>query len=278
MKTVKKPGQSGQAFATAVITFFLILALAPIALVLLNSTKNTFQILKNPLAPPAKLSFDNFSHAWISANLGRGFLNSIELTGLTILIVVITSALAGYALAQGRSKMISGIKVYFIMAMTVPMQLFIYPLYYVFSKLNLINNYIAISIVLAAINLPLAVLLMRTYFLSVPKSLEEAARIDGASTLQLLMKIMLPIAMPGMITVAVIVGIYTWNEFLISSTFLQGKTNFTAILSYRTLINTAPDYGMLMAGAVILVAPIIVFFMIFQRRFVEGLTQGSVKG
>ena len=170
------------------------------------------------------------------------------------------------------------VKLYFMLAMTVPMHLFLFPLYYILAKCNLISNFIAISFVLAAVNLPLSVFLMRTFFLNVPSSLEEAARMDGAGTFQVLTKIMVPMVYPGMITVATIVGLYTWNEFLLTSTFMQGEENFTATLSYRALNSTAPDYGQLMAGAVIMILPIIIFFLLVQKYFIEGLTNGAVKG
>lgn len=261
-----------------VLVAFSFTSLAPIALVLLNSTKKSADIVRGPLALPATIRLQNYIGAWNSAKMANGFKNSIILTGLTILIVVFAATLAGYALSGKQTKAVDGIKLYFMIAMTVPIQLFLFPLYAILSRFHLISNYFAIAFVLAAINLPLAVFLMRTYFLNVPKSLEEAARVDGASTAQVLMYLMLPVVSPGMITVAVIVGLYTWNEFLLTSTFMQGHENFTVTLSYRAMNNTSPDYGLLMAGAIIMIVPIIGFFILIQKYFVEGLVSGSVKG
>jgi len=276
MKSKKRKGYS--LFSVTVLALFSFTALAPIALVLLNSTKKSADIVRNPLALPNTIRVANYIDAWNSAKMANGFKNSIILTGLTVVIVVIASTLAGYALSDRQTKTANGIKLYFMIAMTVPIQLFLFPLYSILSQLNLISNYFAIAFVLTAINMPLAVFLMRTYFLNIPKSIEEAGRIDGASTVSMFTRLMLPIVSPGMITVATIVWLYTWNEFLLTSTFMQGQDNFTVTLSYRALNNTSPDYGLLMAGAIIIIVPIIMFFIIIQRYFIEGLVSGSVKG
>jgi raffinose/stachyose/melibiose transport system permease protein len=145
--------------------------------------------------------------------------------------------------------------------------------------LHLLGNLVAVGFVLAAMSMPISVLLMRTFFLRVPAELEEAARIDGANIGQLLRHIMLPVVSPGLITVAVIVGLQSWNEFLITSTFLQGESNFTATLGFLSMNGTYNvDQGLMMAAAVIMIAPVIVFFVMVQRYFIDGLVSGSVKG
>ena len=122
---------------------------------------------------------------------------------------------------------------YFMMAMTVPIQLFLFPLYYAFAKLNLIGNIPATSLILSAMFMPLSVFLMRTFFLNVPKELEDAARIDGANTGQVIWHVMRPVVSPGLITVGILIGLQSWNEYLVSSTFLQGEKNFTATDVYK---------------------------------------------
>ena len=114
--------------------------------------------------------------------------------------------------------------------------------------------------------------------MKVPVELEEAAKIDGANTWQIIRKVMVPIVSPGLITVSVMVGLSSWNEFLLSSTFLQGEKNFTAVLSFLALNGTeASDQGLMMAGASILIVPIVIFFIALQKYFVDGLVGGSVK-
>ena len=134
------------------------------------------------------------------------------------------------------------------------------------------------GVVLAALNMPLAVFLMRSFFLAVPSQLEEAARIDGANTWQVLLYVLFPIVRPGMITVAVIVGLHVWNEFLITRTFL-GTDSFTATLGLYSMNGTfVSAMGVMMAGTMILIAPPLIFFALVQRYFIEGLVSGALKG
>lgn len=127
--------------------------------------------------------------------------------------------------------------------------------------------------------MPLAVFLMRTFFMKVPSELVEAAQMDGASVGQIIRKVMMPIVSPGMITVSILVGLSSWNEFMLSSTFLQGERNFTAVLSFLALKGMeTTDMGLMMAGASILVIPIILIFISLQRYFVDGMVGGAVKG
>ena len=122
-------------------------------------------------------------------------------------------------------------------------------------------------------------MLLRTYFLAVPKELEEAALVDGATPWQVFSKVYLPLVWPGMLTVALIIGMYTWNEFLIATTFLQNQESRTAIVSYFLLSGQyETNWGELMAGAVLVVMPIIILFIFLQKKFIDGITGGSVKG
>ena len=266
-------------FSHAILIIFSITALAPLSLVLINSFKNQTEILRNPLSWPKQLNFSNYIEAWNAAHLSTGFINSFLLTGTTIVIVLISASLAGYVLAGKRIKAEKGVTIYFMVAMTIPIQLFLFPLYFVLAKFNLIGNIFAVSFILAAVNMPLATFLMRTFFMSIPGELEESAKIDGASTFDVLTKIMFPLVRPGLITVSVIVGISVWNEFLITSTFLQGQENFTATLGFLSLNNTYnTNQGLMMAASVLMIAPLIVFFLLVQKYFIDGLVSGSVKG
>ncbi|MGI6069211.1 MAG: carbohydrate ABC transporter permease [Blautia sp.] len=266
-------------FIHIILLLLVFICLFPIALVVINSLKANAEIVRNPLSFPKILQLGNYISAWTTGKFANGFKNSIELTGCTILIILICATLAGYVLSAKRIKGSGGVLMYFMMAMTVPIQLFLFPLYYAYAKMGLIGNIPATSLILAAVSMPLAVFLMRTFFLAVPKELEEAARIDGAGTFQVIWNVMRPVVSPGLITVGVIVGLQAWNEYLISSTFLQGEKNFTATLGFLSMNGSyGSNMGILMASAVILILPIVIFFLIAQKWFVDGMVSGAVKG
>ncbi len=134
------------------------------------------------------------------------------------------------------------------------------------------------SLIYTAIYTPFAIFLLRTYFLALPPELEDAALMDGATSWQVFTRVMLPVVSPGILTVAIIVGLYTWNEFLIATTFLQGRPAQTAIVSFYGLGGQySSDWGEIMAAGVIVVLPVVAFFLLLQRRFIDGMAGGSVK-
>jgi raffinose/stachyose/melibiose transport system permease protein len=262
-----------------ILVLFAATALFPLALVAINSLKKSADVVRDPLALPTSFTFANYRQAWQFGHFATGFLNSVLLTGTTVLVVLVCSSLAGYVLAGKKVRAWPLIMIYFMVAMTVPIQLFLFPLYFLFANLHLLGNVVAVGFILAGINMPLSVLLMRTFFLNVPRELEEAAIVDGASTYRLLRAVMLPIVSPGLITVGVVVGLNAWNEFLITSTFLQGEDHFTATLGFLSMNGTfSTDQGVMMAAAMILIVPILVLFVAVQRYFVDGFVTGAVKG
>ncbi|MBL1421351.1 MAG: carbohydrate ABC transporter permease [Alphaproteobacteria bacterium] len=254
-------------------------ALFPIALMVLNSLKTTPEIASSPLALPLTPHWDNYTHAWQGAKFSKTFINSAVLMSMTIFLVLSTGSLTAYVLARKKIKAWKVITAYLLATTTAPIQLFLFPLYFGFAKLGLINNVFAVSVVYCALFSPFSIMLLRTYFLAVPKELEEAALVDGATPWQVFSKVYLPMVWPGLLTVALIVGLYTWNEFLIATTFLQASESRTAVVSYFLLSGQySTDWGDLMAGAMLVTAPIVILFIFLQRHFIEGMTGGSVKG
>lgn len=271
----KRPHLAGM----VILCLLLVVSLSPILLVLINSLKIHEEILRNPMSLPTVLHFENYAKTWKAAGFSTAFLNSLKVTGTAIVIACFAAACIGYVLAGKKIASWKLMSLYFMLATTIPLQLFMLPLYSTFVKLNLLGNPYAVGVAIAAWNIPLPVFLMRTYYLKVPAELEEAARVDGAGTLQVFTKVMLPIVSPGMITAAIVVGLSAWNEYLLTSTLLQGEENFTATLRYVNLNNAfSVDYSVLMAGAAILVLPMIVLFLLLQKKFIEGMASGAVKG
>ncbi len=265
--------------AYAILALGAVLALFPLALMIISALKTSAEIVANPLALPATPQWQNFVHAWTDAEMGRTLLNSAEVTGLTILLICSTGSMAAYALARNKVRGAVWFSTYFLATTTIPIQLYLFPLYFGFAKLNLIDNVVATAFIYTAIYSPFSIFLLRTYFLAMPKEIEEAAIMDGARPWQVFTKVVLPIVSPGILTVAVIAGLNTWNEFLIATTFLQSRPAQTAVVRFYTLGGQySSDWGEIMAAALIIVAPIVIFFLLMQRRFIDGMASGSVKG
>jgi raffinose/stachyose/melibiose transport system permease protein len=256
-----------------------VIALFPLSMMIISSVKKSTEIVANPLALPSTVQWTNFLRAWTDAQLGRSLLNSAATTGVAVLLICSTCSMAAYALARRTGPALGWMSAYLLGTTTLPIQLYLFPLYFGFAHLGLIDNVFALSIVYTAVFSPFAIFLLRTYFLAIPKELEEAAIIDGASRWQVFSKVLLPIVSPGILTVAIISGLNIWNEFLISSTFLQSHDQQTAVVRFYTLGGQySSDWGEIMAAAIIIVAPAVAFFLLMQRRFIQGMAAGSVKG
>lgn len=270
--------------STIFISYFLlavaaVTALFPLSLMIVSSLKKSTEIVANPLALPSALQWSNFSRAWTDAQLGRSLLNSTETTGLAVILICSTCSMAAYALAHRTGPGLRWISAYLLGTTTLPIQLYLFPLYFGFAHLGLIDNVFALSFVYTAVFSPFAIFLLRTYFLAIPKELEEAAVIDGANRWQVFYYVLLPLVSPGILTVALISGLNVWNEFLISSTFLQSHDQQTAVVRFYTLGGQySSDWGEIMAAAMIIVAPAVGLFLLMQRRFIQGMAAGSVKG
>lgn len=269
----------GHVAGTVFLWVAILLVAFPLTLMAINSLKPHVAILDNPLALPASFDVSNFVTAWTAGNFTTGLVNSLITSGTTVVITLVCAALAAYPLARQKIRFSRLITLYFLAAVTVPIQLFLFPLFFVYAELGLVANPVATAFILAAVNLPISILLLRTYVLNVPRELDDAAFMDGARRWQTFLFVIVPLMRPGLITVAIIVGLNAWNEYLITSTFQQGAGSQTMMLSYLSMNNVIlTDRGILMAGAAIVVVPVVVFFLLMQRLFIEGVTSGAVKG
>ena len=253
-------------------------SLLPIVLAVMNALKTTVEISTNPLAPPRQLHWENFTSAWNNAALGPSLLHTAEVAALTIVMVCATAAPCAYVLARQRGRGFRLLTFYFMASITIPVQLYLYPLYFIFAKLGLVNSIPAVALIYTAMFSPFSIFLLRTYVVSIPYALEEASEVDGATAWQKFYYVVLPMMRPGLLAVAIIVGLNAWNEFVIAVTFLQNDSNVTAIVKFYNLTGQySTDWGEMLAAAVIIVLPVVLAFVLLQRRFIDGMTAGAVK-
>jgi multiple sugar transport system permease protein len=257
--------------------------LMPILWVALNSFKSNVEANQSPPTWfPQEWSLENYSKlADYGSGIGVYFINSLVLSVLVVAGTVVVTVLAGYGFArfQFRGKnLLFGSTLLILM---VPYATIIIPLFIVMSWLHLTNTLIGLALVQIMFHLPFSVFLMRNSFESVPKELEEAARMDGASTLVALRYISLPLVTPGIVTVALFAFIASWNEFLAPLIFLNGDSSYTLPIM---LVNLSRgqygevDYGPLQAGVVITIVPVLLLYLFLQRYYVAGLVNGALRG
>jgi raffinose/stachyose/melibiose transport system permease protein len=252
--------------------------LLPLFALVFNSLKDPSQLGSNPLGPPGDPHFDNFTEAWSSGEFATTLLNSAILAIGTGLGTTIIASLTAYALTRLELPGGRGLLFYVLICTAVPAQLFIVPLFFFWTDLRLTNNLFGLILIYWAIFSPFATLLLRSYLLTLPRDFEEAGRVEGASELQILARIVLPLARPGLLVVAITTALFAWNEFYFAFTFIQDenlKPAVTSFLAFRSEYST--DWGLTSAAGLIMIAPPLLLFLALQRRFIEGLTTGGLK-
>ena len=262
-----------------VLALLALLALGPLVVLAFNSLKTSAEIGRNPLGPPLSPVFENFPDAWSQGDFATTLVNSTILTAGTVIGVCVIAGTSAYAMARLDLPGTDAILLYLFVASAVPFQLFLVPLFFMWSTLQLTNTRLGLIIIYWAIFSPLATLLLRSYLVGLPRDFEDAARIDGANELQVLLRVVLPLSWPGLLTVALVSGLAAWNEFFFAITFIQDnnlKPVTTSFLAFQE--NFVQNWGLTSAAAIYIILPIVVLFLILQRRFISGLTAGGLKG
>ncbi|NRD77174.1 carbohydrate ABC transporter permease [Bacillus sp. BRMEA1] len=280
LKTKKhRPGFS---IVAGIIFLFLLLyfiAIAyPIFWMIMSSFKNTAAIYNDTWGLPKKWLFSNYTTAW-QQGVSSYFVNSLIITIGTCILTVLVSSLCAYGLARFQLKGGKFLLLFVSAGLMFSPQSGLIPLYELIQKLGLLDTYWALIITFTAYRIPLTVLLIRSFFLSIPKELEEAAYLEGATSLSIFTKIFLPMSKPILFTGVILTAYYSWNEFLFSIIFIQKeelKPITSGLLVFKDALNT--NWGVLLAGLVISAVPLIAVFLMMQKYFVRGLAEGSVKG
>jgi raffinose/stachyose/melibiose transport system permease protein len=254
-------------------------ALGPLAVLGFNSLKSSAEIGRNPLGPPHQMLWENYPRAWTVGNFATTTRNSGILVMGTVAGVLVLGGMAAYSMARLKLPGSSILMLYLLVASSLPIQMFLVPLFFLWRNLGLINNLFGLMIIYIALNSPFAIFLLRSYIVQLPTDFEDAARVDGANEWQVFTKVVVPLAWPAFLTVGLVVALAVWNEFLLATVFLTEQHLFTVVTSYFNFSTQfGQDWGLTSAAAMMMIIPILIIFFSLQRRFIEGLTQGGVKG
>jgi raffinose/stachyose/melibiose transport system permease protein len=260
-----------------VLVIFTIIALVPL-LQVLSAAFSTAQFAQPGLRLPNGFHLHNFVEAWTRGHFGQ-FLGSSALVTVTVVVVAgIFSIMAAYAFGTMRFPGSTVLFYLFLLGLTIPEEALVIPLYHGFRDLNLIDTYWALILPQTAQSVAFGTYWMRSYFIGASRSLIEAARIDGASTWGVLWRILVPSGRPAITTMIVITFMWTWNEFLLPLVMVTSKNRQTVPLGLAFFQGQhSSDVSLLAAGAVLVALPVVIIYLIFQRRFIEGMVSGAVK-
>jgi len=263
-------------FYTAV-TLLAVIWFAPIIMLLFTALKTSGDFAINgALAVPQSIEWSNFSEAW-DTGVKNYFLNSLIITVIKVPLGVTIEAMAAFALTHMNFRWAGKVFPFILIGLIVPIQMALVPLTLLMNFLNLIDTRTGLTLLYLGFGVPFGVLVMRGFFRTIPSALIEAAKIDGCSYLRMFFQIALPLALPAVLSLCILDGVATWNEFILAQIFLRSdelRTLPLGLVNFSTQFST--EYTLLAAAVLIALAPLVLVFIFFQRYFVSGMA-GAVK-
>ncbi len=270
---------SYQVAGAAIVVFFL----APFAIMLMSSfrPRSETALPPWPLTGISEFSVDAYRTLdTFGAGIWHHMFNSLIVSVATVVLTVAISLLAGYGFSRYRFPFKNVLFILIIATLMIPFQSILTPLFIILSRLGLNNSLLGLTLVYVTLQLPFSVFMMRNAFDAVPKEIEEAARIDGARDLGLLARVLFPLVLPGVVTVAIFAFLNAWNEFFAALVLLSTNEKFTLpvlMTAVRSSRMGAIDWGAVQAGVVVMVIPCLLVFLLLQRFYMRGLMAGAVK-
>ena len=260
------------------LTLVSLLMLAPLLMTAFTSLKPAEELVSPPWVPPLAPTFEHFVTTWVDANFNTYFMNSVIISTVDALVMIVIASAAAYALTFLKFPGKPLIYALLLAGLMIPPTAIILPLYVTEQRLGLLNTHLGVILADLALAVPIFIFLMSAYFRRIPKELRDAARVDGASEIQVYWRVILPISTPAIITTGLLEFLWSWNDLLLRLLFLTQDNLRTLTVGMLFFQGTQTrDISGLTSAAMIMAIPIIIIFIIFQRHFVQGMTQGAVK-
>jgi N-acetylglucosamine transport system permease protein len=264
----------------AVLITWSLLVIVPLIWVIISSFKTSSEIFASPFALPQSWSFVNYANAWTTAGIGSFFLNSVVVVFGALVVTMLFGSMCAYVLA--RFTFPGSRLIYYLMlaGLTFPIFLAIVPLFFVLRGIGLLNTLPGLILTYAAFAFPFTVFFLYAFFRTLSKSIAEAAAMDGAGEWRTFFQIMLPMARPGLATVAILNFVGLWNQFLLPVALNTNPENYVltqGMASFASQAGYSVDFGALFAAVVITVVPVLIVYLIFQRQLQGSVSQGTNK-
>ncbi|MCL4377000.1 MAG: carbohydrate ABC transporter permease [Actinobacteria bacterium] len=244
------------------------------------SFKTNKEVFKQLWGLPGNLNLDNFHNAWLNLNFSRYTFNSIIVVVISVALILIVSAPAAYALTRMRMRFANQITFFYLAGMGIPFQLLFIPLFKILKSIHLIDTLPGLIIVYVALSIPFTVFLLTGFFLTIPSELEDASQIDGCNEFQTFFKIMAPMAAPGIVTAAIFNFIGLWNEYMLALIFIttpENKTLALGLYGLQTSLQYSGDWVSVFAGAVLIIIPTTIIYVLLSEKLISGITMGAIK-
>ena len=278
-ETSKAAAATAKAAKYLLMLTFVLVSVGPILWAFISSFKTYAEINSSALSWPSSFRPDNYIAAFRYAPIAQYFLNSVIIVGGSVLVTVASVAMCSYIISRFDFKLKTLIVLLISASLMLPAQAISQPLFAIFQKLGIFDTKLGMVIVYSAMGIPMSFFVMTSYYKTISMALEESAYIDGATFLQTFLHIILPLAKPGLVTIAMLQFINTWNEFYFALMLTSGNRARTVPIALNYYMGTfANNYSALFAAVVMTVLPTILVFILLQRQVMESLTAGAVKG
>jgi raffinose/stachyose/melibiose transport system permease protein len=265
-----------QALTYVLLGVFSLIALVPIAGIVLTALQTPGQLAS--FGEPSGVHVENFATAWDEGRFGSYLRSSAIVVASVVVLSTVLSVLAGYAFGMMRFRGNQALFYLFLLGLMVPLESTVVPLYYDLRDVGLTDTYWALIFPQVGLSVAFGTFWMRAFFRSVPRSLVEAARLDGASSWSALWRVVLPFGRPAVLTMVLLIFMWTWNEFLLALVMVTEESLRTAPLGLAFFQGrTTTDFALLAAGSVIVATPVVVVYVFLQRHFIRGMLSGAVK-
>lgn len=266
-----------------VITFLLAVVVAfiyifPFWLILNNAFKPKLAILQNPILLPANFNLENFVSAFARMNYPYALMNSVVITVLSGMVLIVLPSMLAYYLVRFNYRANKLIFIILVMSMIIPFQALMIPFVSIYGALDLLNSRIALVYFYLGFGVSLSTFMYHGFIKILPIALEESAFIDGANWFQIFWQVVFPMLQPVTATITILNALWIWNDFLLPSLVLFLSARTLPLSTYSFFGQYTSNYGVAMAGLVLSITPIIIFYLAMQRNIISGITDGAVKG
>lgn len=272
---------TGRIVANTLAVLFCLVWIFPVYWMVNTAFKPPYDVTTpTPQFLPRHFTLTNFKAAITQSHFLGDLRNSLIVVSGTLVVAIALGIFAAAALSRFRFRGRRAILVVILAVQMLPSAALLIPMFLVFNKMGLLDHYLGLVLAYVAAVLPFSIWVMRGFFLALPYELEEAAMVDGASTTNILFRILFPLVAPGVIATSIFAFVYAWNDYLIAYTFMKDQSMYTLpvwLASFSTPA-TGTNYGGQMAASVMFSLPVVIFFLAIQRNLVAGLSSGAVKG
>lgn len=255
------------------------LVTVPFYYLIVTTFKTSQEAAAAPMALPQALYFGNYIRAWEGMNYLRVLLNNVIITGSAVLLIVILAPMAAYPLARKRSRLHTGLFLFFVAGLMIPGQSGIIALFKLIKGLGLMDNLLSVILIGAFTAIPFAIFIFHGFIQTVPRELEYASQIDGCGVMGTFWRIVYPMLMPAITTVIILNSLAIWNDFFNPLMFLQSRRNNTILLEvYRNVGQFVTDWASMFPMFVLGILPVLIFFIAMQKQVIKGVAAGAIKG